>query len=383
MNLPLFHLEYPTLAQEKTADVLRLIRSENVGPVTFFKLLSYFGSVAKALDAIPDMSVKGGRARPIKIASAAVVKEEMDKAEAFGARILVYGHPDYPQLLHTVHDAPPVIMTLGNAKLWNRGVNIGMVGARNASANGCRFTQKTAQDLGKAGICVISGLARGIDAAAHNGALATGTVGVIAGGIDTQYPPENKDLYTKLAAEGGIISEQPFGFAPQARSFPARNRIISGMSHGLVVVEASLKSGSLITARQAAEQNRDVFAVPGSPMDPRCKGTNQLLREGAVVTESADDVLQHVRNYQNTPLAEPQGGNFRPAAMKAPSEAELSEARKDVMRKLGHEPVLVDELIAQCQLTAGVVMTVLLEMELAGRLYRHPGNRVSLAFDIS
>lgn len=380
MNAPLFHSEYPPLLQEKTADVLRLIRSENVGPVTFFKLLSYFGSVAKALDAIPDMSVKGGRARPIKIAPLAAVKEEMERAAAFGAKIIPYGHPDYPKLLHTIHDAPPIIMALGSPAVWNRGVNVGIVGARNASANGCRFTHKIATDLGKADICVVSGLARGIDAAAHTGALATGTVGVIAGGIDTTYPPENKDLYAKLAEQGGIISEQPLGYAPQARSFPARNRIISGMSHGLVVVEASLKSGSLITAKQAVDQNREVFAVPGSPMDPRCKGTNQLLRDGAVVTESAEDVLEQLHSYRNTPLAEPQAQDFRPAAIKPPSESELAEARKILIQKLGHEPVLVDELLAQCQLTAGVVMTILLEMELAGRLNRHPGNRVSLAF---
>lgn len=382
MTAPLFQHEYPTLAQEKAVDVLRLIRSENVGPVTFFKLLSYFGSVSKALDAIPEMSVKGGRARPIKVASAAAAKEEIEKAEAFGAKVIPYGHPDYPKLLHTIHDAPPIIMALGSPSIWNRGVNIGIVGARNASANGCRFTHKIATDLGKAGVCVVSGLARGIDAAAHTGALATGTVGVIAGGIDTVYPPENKDLYAKLAEQGAIISEQPLDYAPQARSFPARNRIISGMSHGLVVVEASLKSGSLITARQAADQNRDVFAVPGSPMDPRCKGTNQLLRDGAIVTESAEDVLLQVRAYHNPPLAEPHGTDFRPASLAPPGENELAEARKAIAQKLGHEPVLVDELIAQCQLTAGVVMTVLLEMELAGRLYRHPGNRVSLAFDI-
>lgn len=380
MNNSLFHSEYPSLAQEKTADVLRLIRSENVGPVTFFKLLSYFGSVAKALDAIPDMSLKGGRARPITIASPADVAAEIEKAEKFGAKICVYGSADYPSLLHTIHDAPPVIMTLGSPKIWLRGVNIGVVGARNASANGCRFTHKIATDLGKAGVCVVSGLARGIDAAAHSGALATGTVGVIAGGIDTLYPPENKDLYAKLAQEGGIISEQPFGYAPQARSFPARNRIISGMSHGLVVVEASLKSGSLITAKLAADQNRDVFAVPGSPMDPRCKGTNQLLRDGAVVTECAEDVLQQVRDYGNRPLAEPPSADFRPAAARTPDENTLKEARHVLGLKMGHEPVLVDELIAQCQLTAGVVMTVLLEMELAGRLNRHPGNRVSLAY---
>lgn len=375
------HAEYPSLAHEKTSDVLRLIRSENVGPVTFFKLLSYFGSVSKALDAIPDMAKRGGGKRPIKIASEAAAKEEIERTEAFGAKIILYGAPDYPKMLHTIHDAPPVIFALGHPQVWQRGVNIGIVGARNASANGCRFTQKLASDLGKAGVCVVSGLARGVDAAAHSGAMATGTVGVIAGGINTVYPPENQYLYDKMRAEGAIVSLQPWGFEPIAASFPARNRIISGMSHGLVVVEASLKSGSLITARQALEQNREIFAVPGSPLDPRCKGTNQLLRDGAVVTESAENVLQHVRQHRTPPLAEPKAPDFGASPFHMPGEAELAEARKAVQAKLGHDPVLVDELISQCQLTAGVVLTVLLEMELAGRIDRHPGNRVSLRFE--
>lgn len=375
------HQEYPSLAHEKIADVLRLIRSENVGPVTFYKLLAFYGSVTKALDAIPEMAKKGGSKRPIKIASDVAVQEEIEKTEKFGAKIIVYGSPDYPKMLHTIHDAPPVIFALGHTSVWQKSVNIGIVGARNASANGCRFTQKIATDLGKTGICVVSGLARGIDAAAHLGAIATGTVGVIAGGINTVYPPENAYLYDKMRAEGGIISLQPLGFEPIAASFPARNRIISGMSHGLLVVEASLKSGSLITAKQALDQNREIFAVPGSPMDPRCKGTNQLLRDGAVLCESAEDILQHVRHYNNIPLAEPKAPAFSSSAMASPSESELVEARKFVIGKLGHDPVLVDELITQCQLTAGIVMTVLLELELAGRLDRHSGNRVSLTFE--
>jgi DNA processing protein len=381
MHHSLFHREYPSLTHEKPEDVLRLIRSENVGPVTFYKLLSYFGSVSKALDAIPDMAKKGGSKRPIKIASLSAVQKEIEQTKNFGAKIIVYGSPDYPAMLHTIHDAPPVIFALGSPSVWQKGVNIGIVGARNASANGCRFTQKIAADIGKSGICVVSGLARGIDAAAHSGAIASGTVGVIAGGIDTVYPPENAYLYDKMRAEGGIISHQPFGFEPIAASFPARNRIISGMSHGLLVVEASLKSGSLITAKQALDQGREIFAVPGSPLDPRCKGTNQLLRDGAVLVETAEDILWHVRQYNNAPLAEPKMPEFRPSAMTSPHESELVEARKQLIGKLGHDPVLVDELITQCQLTAGVVMTVLLELELAGRLDRHPGNRVSLRFE--
>lgn len=377
----LFSSEYPSLAREKTVDVLRLIRSENVGPVTFFKLLGYYGSAAKALEAIPELARRGGGKRPLKIASLDAVKEELERTESFGARAIVYGSPDYPKMLHTIHDAPPVIFALGHPQVWQRGMNIGIVGARNASANGCRFTQKIAADLGKAGICVVSGLARGIDAAAHSGAIATGTVGVIAGGINTVYPPENQYLYDKMRGEGGIISIQPWGFEPIAASFPARNRIISGMSHGLLVVEAAARSGSLITARQALDQNREVFAVPGSPLDPRCKGTNQLLRDGATLTESAQDILGHLHQFANRPLSEPKAPDFAAAPMSSPGEAELAEARKILIGKLGHEAVLVDELIAQCQLTAGVVLTILLELELAGRIDRHPGNRVSLRFE--
>lgn len=371
--------EHPGIAHEKTVDVLRLIRSENVGPVTFFKLLSYFGSVGKALERIPEMSVKGGRAKPIRIASEAEAKREMDGAEALGAKFIHYGSPDYPALLQRIHDAPPVLTVLGHPSVWKREFVVGIVGARNASANGCRFANILAQQLGKQDVCVASGLARGIDAACHIGALATGTVGVIAGGIDTVYPPENKDLYAKMAETGAIITEQPFGFAPQPRSFPARNRIISGMSRGIVVVEASLKSGSLITAHMAIDQNREVFAVPGSPLDPRCHGTNHLLREGAILTESAEDILAHLRFGQETLFSDSGLAGYTPPVTQPPSEKELEKARHTVAQKMGATPVLVDELIVQCQLTANVVLTALLEMELAGRIHRHPGNRVSLS----
>ncbi len=380
-QLDAFSSEYPSLAQEDVLDVMRLIRSENVGPVTFFKLVSYFGSVKAALDGIPDMAKRGGRKRPIKIAHQGDAEKELEALEKFGARCIRYGEAHYPKLLHTIHDPPPLLFALGNPHIWNDYLNVGLVGARNASANGCRFAMKISQELGKERFTIISGLARGIDGAAHQGAMATGTVGVIAGGIDTLYPPEHTDLYAQMREEGAIITEQPFGSQPQARHFPARNRIISGMSHGIVVVEASLKSGSLITARMALEQNREVFSVPGSPLDPRCKGTNQLIREGAVVTESAEDIMRHLKRLTNIPFSEPDNLQYQPPASALPDENTLESARKLITEKLGPEAVLVDELIAQCQLKANVVMTVLLEMELAGRVQRHPGNRVSLSFD--
>lgn len=374
-----FAATYSSLAKEKPLDVLRLIRSENVGPVTFFKLLSYFGSVPKALEAIPAMSLKGGRAKPITIPTEKTALEEMERADGIGAKMVVYGSSEYPSLLHTIHDAPPILTILGSTSTWQKDSCVGIVGARNASANGCRFANLLAQGLGKHDICVVSGLARGIDASAHIGALNTGTVGVIAGGIDTVYPPENKDLYAKMTEVGAIVTENAFGHAPQPRNFPARNRIISGMSNGVVVVEASLKSGSLITARVAADQNRDVFAVPGSPLDPRCNGTNQLLREGAILTESADDVISQLRTGRSDLFAENTVASFNPPPRVTPSEKELEKARASVREKLGASPVLVDELIVQCLLTANAVLTVLLEMELAGIVQRHPGNRVSLS----
>ncbi|MGB1540392.1 MAG: DNA-processing protein DprA, partial [Rickettsiales bacterium] len=334
----LFHAEYPNLASESHVDVLRLIRSENIGPVTFFKLVSHFGSVSKALEQAADMSMRGGRKKPIKIASKSDAERELEQAGKHGATLLVYGDAYYPKMLQTIHDPPPLLMVMGNPALLNRSMNIGVVGARNASANACRFTSKLAQDLGKENVTVVSGLARGIDGSAHQGALSSGTVGVIAGGIDTVYPPEHKDLYAKMREEGVILSEQPFGSVPQPRNFPARNRIISGMSHGIVVVEASLKSGSLITARMATDQNREVFAVPGSPLDPRCKGTNQLLREGCALVESADDVLSHLNALSGPSLHEAPPQAYHPPAAVQPSENEVEQARDQVIEKLGPEP---------------------------------------------
>lgn len=376
----LFQPEYPNLSHAKKLDVLRLIRSENIGPITFFKLFSHFGSVSAALDAIPEMSVKGGRKKPIAIASQTDAERELEAVEKFGATFIAYGDEHYPLMLQTIHDPPPLLTVLGHPRTWQKQLNVAVVGARNASANGCRFTHQIAMDLGKGGATVVSGLARGVDAAAHQGALSSGTVGVIAGGIDTVYPPENANLYKQIAEQGAILSEQPFNASPQPRNFPARNRIISGMSHGIVVVEASLKSGSLITARMAMEQGREVFAVPGSPMDPRCKGTNQLLREGASIAETAEEVLRGLSSFTKRPFAEAKLPEYESPAHVTPDARELTRARALVLEKLGLEAVLVDELITQCQLTAGTVLTVLLELELAGRLHRYPGNRVSLAF---
>lgn len=356
---------------------LRLIRSENVGPITFRRLLERFGTPACALDSLPALARQGGIAARLRICSAADAEREMAAVEAVGGRLLTLGEPGYPPLLAHVEDAPPVISTLGHAHLLAKKA-IGIVGARNASANGRRFARELARDLGGAGLLVVSGMARGIDAAAHEGALATGTVAALAGGIDVVYPKENQALYEHLVAEGAVISEMPPGTEPQARHFPKRNRLISGIARGVVVVEASLRSGSLITARLALEQNREVFAVPGAPLDPRAKGTNRLIREGAVLTEGAADVLEGLAGGQAEPLAEPTDAGYGGPPAETPEEKALRTARPKVEELLGPAPVEVDEVVRAAGLATGLVAWVLLELELAGRLERLPGNRVAL-----
>ena len=359
-------------------DVLRLIRSENVGSITFFQLIRRYGNARTALEAIPELASRGGSKRKISVCEKARAEQELDALTGFGARLVLYGQPDYPQHLHHIADAPPVLTVKGHAHLWQKREAIALVGARNASANGCQFAFKLARDIGGQSLLVVSGLARGIDAAAHKGALETGTVAVIASGIDQIYPPENETLHRQIMEQGAVMTEQPFGAAPHARGFPARNRIISGMALGTVVVEASFKSGSLITARVAAEQGRDVFAVPGSPMDSRCKGSNDLIRNGAILTESVADILPHLPKAAQHFASERNTQHYE-APLAHAGENDLAQVRALLLEKLGYDPVLVDELIAQCQLSAHLALVVLLELELAGRLLRHPGNRVSLA----
>lgn len=354
-------------------DRLRLIRSDNVGPVTYFQLLNHFGSATAALQALPDLARRGGRARPPRVPSIADAEAEIATAARHGATLVSAGEPAYPAILATLTDAPPILYVIGRAELLRQRV-VAIVGARNASANGIRFARQLAADLGSAGFVVVSGLARGIDTAAHQGALATGTVAVMAGSADVVYPPENDRLHAEIAERGAVISEMPPGLEPQARHFPRRNRIVSGLSLGVVVVEASPKSGSLITARLAGEQGREVFAVPGSPLDPRARGTNDLIRQGATLTEGAADVLAVLGGAAPPPLSLP--AQIAGIAVLS-DEASLLTARQRVVEKLGPAPVPVDEIIRQCQLPAALVLTILLELELAGRLTRHPGNQVS------
>ena len=356
---------------------LCLARTETVGPITYRALLARFGSAEAALRALPDLARRGGRAAVLKPPSPATAQAEIDGIARLGGRVVTLPDPFYPHPLAAVEDAPPVLFVLGQADLLHRPA-IALVGARNASTNGRRMAKDLAAGLGAAGYVVVSGLARGIDTAAHIGATATGTVAVLAGGVDIVYPPENAELHARLAEAGTLVSEFPCGTEPQARHFPRRNRVISGLSLGVVVVEAARRSGSLITARLAAEQGREVFAVPGSPLDPRAHGANDLIRKGAVLVQGVDDVLSELAG-QTPALAEGRRAGFmQPPDGSGGDEAALTAARARVLEGLSPTPCDVDELIRDSQLSAAVVWTVLLDLELAGRIERQPGNRVAL-----
>ncbi len=351
---------------------LRLIRSDSIGPITYVQLLARFGSAQAAIDAIPDLAARGGGRAP-RIASAAEAEREIDRVARLGARHLFLGEGSYPALLAEIETAPPVLIVKGDVTLFERNA-VAIVGARNASAAACRFARQLAHALGGAGIAIVSGLARGVDSAAHDGALESGTIAVIAGGIDVVYPPENEARQLSIAARGLLVAEQPPGVEPRARHFPYRNRIIAGLTRGTVVVEAAPKSGSLITARHAAEFGREVMAVPGSPLDPRAQGCNLLIREGATLVQNAEDVIEAITPLGHT-VREPARDY---AATRIVVDADAG-SRRAVADLLGPTPVQVDEIVRQSGLTPATVQTILLELELAGRLERHAGGRVSLA----
>ncbi|HJW39634.1 MAG TPA: DNA-processing protein DprA [Rhizomicrobium sp.] len=353
---------------------LRLARTQNVGPVTFAQLIARFGSARAAIAEVPRLVRRGG-GETIRLPSEDDAKREIAALAKLGGRMIASSEADFPRGLAAAEPPPPIISVLGNSSLLEHEM-VAIVGARNASALGRRFAHTLAHDLGAAGLAVASGMARGIDSAAHEGALSSGTCAAVAGGIDVIYPPENTKLYEAIREKGCIVSEMPLGQAPQARHFPRRNRIISGLSRGVVVVEAAEGSGSLITANYALEQGREIFAVPGSPLDPRARGTNRLLREGATLTESAADVIAGLRPILGQGFREPGDGSAPPAQV---GEAEVDRVRAKVEEALGPAPVSVDELVRLCGVPAAVLLTILLEMELAGRIARHPGNQVSWA----
>jgi DNA processing protein len=364
------------LTSAERLDWLRLIRSENVGPVTFRHLLRRFGSAAAALAALPDLAKRGGRAQPLKVHPRAAAERELAELARLNGRLIAFTEPEFPPALAAVDDSPPLLAVLGQDHLLMR-PTVAIVGARNASANGRLIAGTLAREIGAAGYAVASGLARGIDSAAHEAALESGTIAVVAGGIDVIYPPENEALYRSISARGSVIAEMPVGTIPQARHFPRRNRLISGISLGVVVVEAALRSGSLITARFALEQGREVFAVPGSPLDPRSAGANGLIREGAILVQGAADVIAALAS-QKPPLSTGEEPGFAAAPAADAAEREVADARPLLLELLSPEPVAVDELLRACPFSPAAVQTALLELELAGRLARHPGNRVSL-----
>ncbi len=368
----------PRLSDRQRIAWLRLIRTPNVGPASFRDLVNRFGSAEKALEMLPELVAASGSKRTMHIPSIADAEAEMDTANRHGARFVCVGEPDYPPLLKAIDYPPPLLATIGKGEVV-RLPAIAIVGARNASLAGIKMARALAGEIGREGYSIVSGLARGIDTAAHQGSLASGTIGVLAGGLDMPYPPENAGLCREIAERGGaVVSEMPFGWQPRAQDFPRRNRLVAGMALGLVVIEAAKRSGSLISARLAGEMGRLVFAVPGSPLDPRAGGTNGLLKDGAILVTEASDVLDAVAPLSarprspSTPLEEP------PDLSQGPSHGDGE--RNLIMEALGPTPVEVDEIIAHTGLHPAQVSMVLLELDLAGRLERHSGGSVSLAF---
>jgi DNA processing protein len=366
-------------------DRLRLVRTESVGPVTYRRLMERFGTVAEAILALPELAKAGGRSAAPKVPSRAEAERELNALARIGGEFIFLGSKNYPPFLAQLPDAPPALAVMGDASLLSTS-SVGIVGARNASANGMRFAEALGAELAER-LTVVSGLARGIDTAAHVGALRAGrTIAVIAGGLDMPYPPENAALQARIAENGAVVAEAPLGTAPQGRHFPKRNRIIAGLVLGLVVMEAAQRSGSLLTARLANEAGRELFGVPGSPLDPRSKGANDLIRQGAHLTESAADVFANLPDHPareglaRDPMFQHglPGFSEPPFSVEDPREdtAELARGRREIPGIIGAEPVAVDEIARRCQLSSAVVTAVLLELELGGQVETLAGNRV-------
>lgn len=375
---------------------LQLIRSENVGAVTFINLIEYYGSAADALSALPELSIKGGKGKPIRIASLQDAEREIELAEKIGVRFIGVGEPDYPPYLRAMETPPPLISVKGNSDQFFT-PSIGIVGSRNASATGKKLTTLFAKQLGEMGFTIISGLARGVDTAAHLASLETGTIAVMAGGIDHIYPAENSKLYQSILDKGGaIISEMPIGTQPRAQDFPRRNRIIAGLSLGVLVCEAANRSGSLITARLAAEIGRIVFAIPGSPLDPRAQGTNNLIKDGALLVTRPEDIVETL-----TPLT-PRSQNQQLPLFENVNEEEIanfpiiqansvihdtektdintSDIERDaVINALSTSPIDLETLSLCSGVAIDKIYLILVELDLAGKLIRHSGGAVSLA----
>ena len=375
------------LSEQQKKEWMQLAFSENVGPITFHSLLGFFGTPKEALAHVDEFARRGGRTREIKIADERQVDEQLRLAEEFDTQIIVSGEKDYPRLLKKTTDMPPVLFVRGHFVLTQKNA-VALVGTRNASLNGRSFARRLALDLAQKDYVVVSGMAKGIDTAAHEGALGAdigmgGTIAVVGTPLNEVYPAENDALFKQICERGCVLSELPFGSPTSPQNFPRRNRIISGLSKGVCVVEAQGKSGSLITARLAKEQERLLFAVPGFPLDARSEGPNKLIKQGATLVESAIDILYELEDLTNQHrFNEPDA--FDEAIMPSypsVSDNELDKARKIITDSLSSQPTGVDELIRGTELTAQIVSIILVELELAGRIERHPGGRVSLLFD--
>jgi DNA processing protein len=372
-------------ADDERFAALRLARGYGIGPILYGRLIDRFGLPSRALTALPELAAQ--TQAKVNAASAATVERELKGLAKLGGCIIVKGEAAYPEALAALPDAPPVLSVLGDVAILQRSC-VAVVGARNASINGRQLAEGFGRDLASRGYAVVSGLARGIDTAAHIGALSAGddgggTIAVMAGGLDHIYPRENEPLYRRIVESGGaVIGEMAIGTEPTARHFPRRNRIVSGLSLGVVVVEAAAKSGSLITAKLAAEQGREVFAVPGSPLDMRCRGSNALIRDGAWLTETVEDVTANLPQAAPVPAParSPVRKEIKTPVEKAvfPHKIQMDDAGSQIVALLSSGPTAVDEILRQCQTSPSIIAGVLLELELAGRLERHPGNAVSL-----
>lgn len=374
------------IQNENIIDWLRLIRSTNVGPVTFWQLVHRYGTVSKALEAVPMIADRLNRS--ITLCTTETAQQELNKAQRLGVKILGAFDPVYPPLLKHIPDSPPIIYVWGNLEILTRRC-VGIVGARNSSLISRRFTEQLAQELGQAGYGIASGLARGIDRHAHQGSLKTGTIAVVAGGVDIVYPPEHHDLHKQIRETGCIVSEMPLGLHPGATHFPRRNRIISGMSEGTVVIEAALKSGSLITARFALEQNRELFALPGSPLDPRCQGTNDLIKKGAHLVQSPSDILEvlqtlpqinHLEETRQILYRDLELINYGDEGEKIMSSfpEEPLNLAQSILKDLSHTPIEIDFLIEQYKLPVSQILSAILDLELVGLVKRFANGSIGL-----
>jgi DNA processing protein len=370
----------PLSYSNETIDILRLIRSENIGPKTFFSLIKFFGSATKALENAQDFSLRGGKSKPIKLYSKEHALKELESLEKHKCSLITYKDSNYSELLSQISDPPPVLSYKGNISLLNHNKIIAIVGARNSSVNARSFASNLSKDLTKSGYVTTSGLARGIDTSVHSSSISS-TIAVIAGGIDHIYPPENKNLYAEIAENGLLLAELPVGFKPLSQHFPQRNRIISGLALATIVIEAGLKSGSLITANFALEQNREVFAAPGFPLDPRCIGSNRLIKNGAYLLENADDIILNVLSNDRLKESLKEGEKYFNSLNLNMGNNNIQITDKDrklVIELLSASDTTIDLIAKESKLDLPILYTIFLE--LAGKIIRSAGNKISLIY---